>query len=297
MRSTGKKVLAFFGLFFLLAIFSLILIYNFSSDDDELIYSTGNGTVAIVEVNDAIIESTEIIRQIKKYRKNNSIRGIVLRVNSPGGGVAASQEIYEEIKKTRESGIPIVVSMGSVAASGGYYISLGANVIMANPGTMTGSIGVIMEFTQYNKLMDKIGVSQTTIKSGKFKDAGSPYRQITKEENLKFQSMLDDVYNQFVETVVKERKMEKSKAINLADGSVYTGRQAYENKLIDTLGTFENAIELVAKLGGINGEPSVLIERKKENIVDMIFSKIYTEMISSNRKLINETLLQYSLKF
>lgn len=299
MRTTGKIVLWSIVIFFAIIIFAVISFLSpFSSNDDEEYFSgSGEGVVAIIELNDKISESTTIVNQFKKFRKNNFVRSILLRINSPGGGVAPSQEIYEEVKKTRDSGIPVVVSMGSVCASGGYYISLGANKIMANPGTLTGSIGVISEFVHFNKMFEKVGISTTTIKSGKFKDVGSPFRQTTKEENLRLQKMLDDVYNQFVEVVIKERKMDKNKAIELADGSVYSGRQAYELGLIDTIGTYEDAIMLSSKLGGIQGEPSIIRQRKKEKLADIIFSKIFSNLSKAEYKNLNETILQYSLQF
>ena len=183
--------------------------------------------------------------------------------------------------------------MGSVAASGGYYISLGANKIMANPGTLTGSIGVIFEFMHFNKMFDKVGISTTTIKSGKYKDVGSPFRETKAEEKIRLQIMLDDVYAQFVDAVVIERKMSRQKAIELADGSVYTGRQAFELGLIDSLGTYEDAIMLAGKLGGIDGEPSILKEKKKEKFSDLLLSKIF----SSVSEVKNETLLKYSFQY
>lgn len=295
MRTTGKIVLIAIGIFFL---FCFLLIFSFLNNNsgDEII-SNGNETIAIIEVNDEITESTEIVNQIKKFRKNNSVRSFVLRVNSPGGSVGASQEIYAEIKKTRESGIPVIVSMGDIAASGGYYISLGANKILANPGTLTGSIGVIMEFMHFNKLLDKVGISNTTIKSGKFKDIGSPFRKSTIEDNIKLQKMLDDVYNQFVDVVVLERKMSKSKAIELADGSVYSGKQAYELGLIDSLGTYEDAIKLASKLGGISGEPSIIKEKKKEKLSDLLLSKIFSNIDETKNNILRKSIIQYSLQF
>ena len=174
MSKTGKWVIGIIAaLVFLFGLFVLTIVsWIFSDESDETI-STGGEKIAVVELKEPIVSSEDIVRQFKKYRENKSIRAIVFRVESPGGGVAASQEIYEEVKKTRDAGRPVVVSMGSVAASGGYYVSCGATRIVANPGTLTGSIGVIFQFMHFQQLMDKIGVDQTTIKTGKFKDSRS----------------------------------------------------------------------------------------------------------------------------
>src|SRR3990172_1138591 len=238
MSNTAKWVLGItIGIFFLGGIFVLFTLSLFflPSDDDTL--STSGERVAVVELNEPILSSTEIVRQFKKYRENKSIKAIVFRVESPGGGVAASQEIYEEVKKTRDAGKPVVVSMGSVAASGGYYVSCGASRIVANPGTLTGSIGVIFQFLHFNELMNKIGIDASTFKTGKYKDIGSPLRKTTEDEKRFFDQLLGDVYDQFVTVVALERKLDRKKVLEYADGRVFTGRQAREYGFVDTLGT------------------------------------------------------------
>jgi protease-4 len=251
MSKTAKWLI---GIFSFLAIFFFFIVTAFlslfSDEETEDVSSGTAGTIALVELNEEIVGSQHIVQQIKRYRENTSVRAIVLRIESPGGGVSASQEIYEEVKKTREYGKPIVVSMGSVAASGGYYIAVGASRIVANPGSITGSIGVISQFMHVNQLLDKIGVTSTTIKSGQMKDAGSPFRSSTAEDKRYFQEMIDDIYDQFVTTVAVERKLEKSLVKKYADGRVFTGRKAYELKLIDTLGTYQDAIKIAAQTGG-----------------------------------------------
>ena len=178
------------------------------------------------------------------------MKGIVLRIESPGGGVSASQEIYEEVKKTRDSGKPVVVSMGSVAERGGPYVSCGATKIVANPGTVTGSIGVISQFMNFNQLMGKVGVGTTTVKSGKFKDTGNPYREMTEEEKKYFQETIDDVYQQFL-VWWKPKKNPSRRREKTRRRENLHGKKAYELGLVDTLGTYEDAISLAAHLAKI----------------------------------------------
>ncbi len=294
MSKTAKWLLgifSFLAVIVLFFVFSIVLLFNESDTED--ISSGTAGTIAIVEVNEAIVSSERIVNQIKRYRENTNIRAIVLRVESPGGGVSASQEIYQEIKKTREYGKPIVVSMGAVAASGGYYIAVGASKIVANPGSITGSIGVISQFMHVNELFDKIGITSTTIKSGKLKDAGSPFRKPNDDDKKYFQEMIDDVYDQFVSTVAEERKLDKSLVKKYADGRVFTGRKAYELKLIDTLGTYQDAIRIAAGLAEIYGTPRVIKERKKEKLSDMIFGEVRNELTQLKNELLNQPIVQY----
>jgi protease-4 len=183
--------------------------------------------------------------------------------------------------------------MGSVAASGGYYIAIGASKIVANPGSITGSIGVISQFMHVNQLLDKIGVTSTTIKSGKLKDAGSPFRNPNEEDKRYFQEMIDDVYDQFVTAVAEERKLEKSLVKKYADGRVFTGRKAYELKLIDTLGTYQDAIKIAAQMAEIYGTPRVIKERKKERLSDMIFGEVRSEISQWKNELLQQPIVQY----
>jgi protease-4 len=280
-------VLAMGGLF-LISIFSLI----FSEPDDET-SSTSGDRVAVVELNEPILDSQEIVRQFKKYRENKAVKAIVFRVDSPGGGVSASQEIYEEVKKTREYGKPIVVSMGAVAASGGYYVSCGATRIVANPGTLTGSIGVIFQFLHFSELMNKIGVDQSTFKTGKYKDIGSPFRKTTEDEKKFFDQLLGDVYDQFVTVVATERKLDRKVVVSYADGRVFTGRQAREYGLVDTLGTYEDAVSIAAKLGQIHGKPKVVKERKVKSFMERMMGETVSELASLKHELLSQPVLQY----
>ncbi len=280
-------VLAMGGLF-LITMISLI----FSEVDDETAGTTGE-RVAVVELTEPIIDSQEIVRQFKKYRENRSVRAIVFRVDSPGGGVSASQEIYEEVRKTRKSGKPVVVSMGSVAASGGYYVSCGATKIVANPGTLTGSIGVIFQFLHFSELMNKIGIDASTFKTGKFKDIGSPFRKTTEDEKRFFDQLLGDVYDQFVTVVSTERKLDRKVVLKYADGRVFTGRQAHEYGFVDTLGTYEDAVSIAAKLGDIKGKPKVVKERKLKSFIERLMGETVSELASLKHELLSQPVLQY----
>jgi protease-4 len=297
MTKTTKWVLAGIGTVFVLFVvfWGAILFFFLQGDNDEEYSSGTGGTLAVVELKDEILSSENIVRQIKKYRESPSVKGIVLRIESPGGGVSASQEIYEEVKKTRDSGKPVVVSMGSVAASGGYYVSCGATKIVANPGTVTGSIGVISQFMNFNQLMGKVGVGTTTVKSGKFKDTGNPYREMTEEEKKYFQETIDDVYQQFLSVVETERKIPHDAAKKLADGRIFTGKKAYELGLVDTLGTYEDAISLAAHLAKISGTPKIVKERKKERLSDILFGSLKEEIVGLKQDLLSQPMLQYKL--
>lgn len=294
MSKTAKwliGIFSFLAIFFFFIVMAFVSLFN--SEETEDVSSGTAGTIALVELNEEIVGSQHIVQQIKRYRENTAVRAIVLRIESPGGGVSASQEIYEEVKKTREYGKPIVVSMGSVAASGGYYIAVGASRIVANPGSITGSIGVISQFMHVNQLLDKIGVTSTTIKSGQMKDAGSPFRSSTAEDKKYFQEMIDDIHDQFISTVAVERKLEKTLVKKYADGRVFTGRKAYELKLIDTLGTYQDAIKIAAQLGEIYGTPRVIKERKRERFSDMVFGEVRSGLNQMKNELLYQPIVQY----
>lgn len=219
--------------------------------------------VGIVEVSGAIVSPDETVNLIKKYRDNSAIKAIVLRVQSPGGGVAASQEIYQAVKNAR-SVKPVVCSMGEVAASGGYYIACACDSIVANPGTLTGSIGVIMEFMVAEELIKKVGLKFEVLKAGQNKDLGSPFRQMTPEERALLQSMIDDVHGQFIEAVAEGRQLSPDSVRSFADGRVFSGRQALALRLVDKMGTLEDAITLAAGMAGLKEKPKIFRERKKK---------------------------------
>jgi len=198
-----------------------------------------------------------VLKQLREARVDPSVKAVVIRVNSPGGSAAASQEIHNEIGKLREEGKKVVISMSDVAASGGYYISVAADKIMANPGTTTGSIGVIMQVTNLEELYEKIGVDFESIKSGEHKDLANPARTMTDEEREVLQSMTNDIYEQFVEAVSQGRGMSEEEVLEVADGRILTGRQAQELGLVDKLGDLYDAVDLAAKLAEID-DPAIV---------------------------------------
>jgi protease-4 len=229
------------------------------------------GKVAIVRIEGPIIDSREAVSELKSFAEDSSVKAIVLRVDSPGGAVAPSQEIYAEVKKAAERKM-VVVSMGSLAASGGYYVSSPATTIVANPGTITGSIGVIMEIPNFEGLMDKIGVKTTVVKSGKFKDIGSATKELTPEERRLLQEVMDDVHEQFIRAVAEGRGMAFEDVAKLADGRIFSGEQAKELGLVDELGGLEDSIALSARMAGIKGKPEVVEHEEKIGLLDLLLN-------------------------
>jgi protease-4 len=217
--------------------------------------------IGLVEVRGTISESEEFVRQLQSLRLDNSIAGVILRIDSPGGAVAPSQEIYTEVMRYRIDRKPLVVSMSSVAASGGYYIASPASKIFADPGTLTGSIGVIFTLPQYQELAKKIGIEFRVFKAGALKDVGSPYRAMTDEEKKFIERLLKDTHEQFIADVAKGRGMSPDTLARYADGRVFTGKQAYEAKLVDTLGGYEDALDWLRLRTGLSRGAKVV--RKK----------------------------------
>jgi protease-4 len=245
---------------FLFFVFSGILIGLSRSAGGVDLGSLG-GRVALVDVKGEITSSEDIVRQVKKYQNDGSVKALVLRVDTPGGGVAASQEIYDQLLKFRDSGKSIVVSMGSVAASGGYYIACAADSIVANPGTVIGSIGVMISFPVFERLMDKIGVKMEVIKSGDLKDVGNYARQMTSADKEMLQALIEDSYDQFVNVVAESRDLEVDSVRGFANGSVFTGRQAMQLGLIDRLGTMQDAIAVAGEMADLGDDPRTVKER------------------------------------
>ncbi len=294
----------FWGIFLSLLFFGMIIVaisfFAFASaikrDGGEFVSGGSGDKIAIVEINDVIVSSEKTVEQIKRFREDKSIKAIILRVNTPGGGVAASQEIYEEVKKTRDGGKIIVVSMGSIAASGGYYIAVGSSLIIANPGSLTGSIGVIAQFISIKDLAEKLGISQTTIKSGSLKDAGSPFKTMNDSDKAYFQDVVDNSFGQFLDVVAKERKMDKETLLKYANGRVFTGLQAKEYGLVDSLGTFEDAIRITGKMAGIEGEPRIVKEKKKFSFFEEVMGSKIEDVTDIKGKLFDEPILQYKFQ-
>ena len=204
--------------------------------------------IGIIDISGTILDSKMIVEQLDELNERSDIKGIIIRLNTPGGGVAASQEIYEKVKEIADfSTKPIYASMASTAASGGYYISLGADTIIANKGTVTGSIGVIMGYPTVSNLLNDLGINYNTIKSGKYKDSGSAFRKKNKDDEVYFQDMVDNMHDQFVDVLASEREIEIKRAYELANGKVYTGAQAKELSLIDIIGTFDYSVKLISQ--------------------------------------------------
>ena len=216
-------------------------------------YTSSNANIGIVEIDGMILSSKKIIQNIKTFRDKESIKAIILRIDSPGGGIGPSQEIYREIIKAKTDK-KIITSMGSVAASGGYYIASATNGIIANPGTITGSIGVIMEYANIMEIAKKIGISPIVIKSGKYKDMGSPLRELQDSEKKILQDLVDELHIQFVNDVAKARNIDVQTTTILADGRIYTGEKALDLKLIDRLGNLDDAVRWAGEMADIKGE-------------------------------------------
>ena len=233
-------------------------------------WKSPSGEIALVRIQGMLMDSQNIVRQLSNYRHNPNVRGIVLRIDSPGGAVAPAQEIYNEIMKLKADHKTVYVSMGTVAASGGYYIACAANYVLANPGTLTGSIAAVMAFSNFEELTDKIGIKPIIIKSGKYKDVGSPLRGMKPEERKLLQSVVDDVHQQFVQAVAKGRGLPVSEVNEIADGRIMTGQQALTLKLVDEMGGLEKTIELLAKKIGVEGRPKVIEEKEKTPFFDWL---------------------------
>ncbi|MCX7835337.1 MAG: signal peptide peptidase SppA [bacterium] len=250
---------------FIFIVIAISVLKSKSNSEDSIVAKTHQ--VGVVEIEGPIRDSKTVIEWIEKLRKDKNIKSVVVRINSPGGAVAPSQEIYSALLRLKKSGKPVVASMSSVAASGGYYIAVAADTIVANPGTITGSIGVILTFPIYDKLADKVGVKVEVIKSGKLKDVGNPFRNLTPDERAYLQASLDDTYEQFTSAVAEQRELPIDSVLKLADGRIYTGQQAYRVGLVDVLGTFQDAVRIAAKMGGIVGEPKLFEKKKKTSLI------------------------------
>ncbi|MFH0919708.1 MAG: signal peptide peptidase SppA [Fibrobacterota bacterium] len=229
--------------------------------------------IAVVRIEDVLVNADKIVERLVDLRQDASVKGILLRIDSPGGGVVVAQEIYEEVRACRDAEKVIVASLGSVAASGGYYIAVAADTIVANPGTITGSIGVIFEFPYFQDLMKKVGVELEVVKSGKYKDAGGAHRKMTGEERALFQGVIDDTWEQFVNVVAEERGMSIEKVKPLADGRIFTGRQAAALGLVDILGTFEDAKSLTKAMAGLPEDAEVYEFQRPRRLADWLFGE------------------------
>jgi protease IV len=217
--------------------------------------------IGVVEIKGLITESEDTINALRDFRYNHKIKAVIIRIDSPGGSVGASQELYEEILRLNQEK-PVVASLATIAASGGYYASLGARHIVANPGTVTASIGVIMKVPNIEGLLEKLGIRTTVVKSGTFKDLGSIVRDMTEDEQALLQGVMQDIQKQFVTAVSKSRNLSEDQVLAIADGRIMTGHQALDTKLVDELGNFSVAVDRAAGLAGIEGRPELVYPKK-----------------------------------
>lgn len=287
-------VTAFFILVVICVVF-FALVFAISYFGEEFSFGFGGDRIAVMKIEGTIVESESVIEKIIKFKKNKNVKALILRINSPGGIVAPPQEIYEEVKKTCKEK-KVIVSVESVAASGGYYIACAADTIIANPGTLVGSIGVMIPLENIGELLQKIGVSSAVIKSGKYKDIGSMTRPMTKDEEAVLQELIDDTYNQFVDVVAEGRGLTREQVLQIADGRVFTGAQALQLGLVDELGNLQDAIDLAANLVGIEGEPKVIYPKKERlSLLEFIFEGIAEGVTRIVEKMVGDQLTVYSV--
>jgi protease-4 len=285
VASRGRVALIAFGAgvgVLVLFVFTVWLLLTVS--DDGL---PGGAKVAVVEVEGVIgvvaersLDAESIVRTLGEYRDDPAVRAVVLRINSPGGVVAPTQEIFTAVRRLREAKKPVVASLGSVAASGGYYVAVAADRIYASPGTLTGSIGVVMQLANLEGLLKKVGVEYVVVKAGAYKDVGNLARAMTPEERRILQNLLDDVYDQFILAVADGRGLEPKDVRAFAEGRIYSGRQAHGLKMVDDLGGLEDAIEAAAKMAGLPPKPKVVYPRRRFSLRDLLRNELGLGQIS-----------------
>jgi protease-4 len=256
----------------------MAVILNFSGSSSRLSFGE---KIGVIPVEGPIVDSGPILTQLIKFRKDEAIKVIILRIDSPGGGVGPSQEIYREVRRTIEKK-KVIASLGSLAASGGYYVASAANKIVANPGTITGSIGVIMEFLRLENLLKKIGVSLEVLKSGEFKDLGSPHREMSEREKALITALISDVQKQFVDAVARGRGLSVEEVMEIADGRIFSGAQAKDLGLVDRLGNFQDAVLLAKEMAEIKGEATMVYpEKPRLRIWDLFFQDASKALVSA----------------
>lgn len=279
----GRSLLKGLGILFVLILIFFVGIFfyaYFTGGEAGVLTALGGDAVGVVQIEGTINDSHDVIESLKQYGESKGVKAVVVRIDSPGGAVAPTQEIYEEIEKLRKKK-PVIASLGGMAASGGYYIASACDQVVSNPGTLTGSIGVIMELGNVEELMKKIGVQGYNIKSGANKDLGSPMKPLSPEGRAILQGLVNSVHAQFVRDVAKGRKMEEEKVRELADGRVYSGEQAKGLGLVDLLGNMEDAIDQAAKRSGIKGKPQVVYSRaEQKSWWDRLFSSTLIQGLS-----------------
>ncbi len=239
----------------------------------------GGGKIGVIEVEGTITDLSDAMEDVVRFKEDDSIRGVILRINSPGGAVGPTQEMYSELKKLKAKNKIVYVSMGSICASGGYYLAAMGDKVYANPSTITGSIGVIMEQTVVEDLMKKFGIAENTIKSGLLKDTGSPFRKMTDYERTYLQNIINSIYEQFVKDVSDGRRLPVEKVRELADGRIYTGLQAKEVKLVDSIGTFYDAVDDMQKALGIKGKPTLVHGKRPFSLFKWLISSAMQDIL------------------
>jgi len=284
------------GAFVLLAVVVIAITLTVSTEEStDFAFSD---RIQVVDVEGELIDSRSIVDQLKRYEDSNSVKAILLNIDSPGGGVATSQEIYAEIRRLREKKDKTIVAyLSSTGASGAYYVACAANRIVANPGTVVGSIGVIAEWVNYAELLEWAKLKEVVFKTGEFKDSGSAARPLTENERKYFQGLIDDMYVQFVEAVSSGRKLDLQEVRSVADGRVFTGRDAKERKLIDEIGNFQDAVDLTAKLAGISGKPRLLrLNRQRVTLLDVLTTDLSRLVPFNGQSMKSQIKFQYLWK-
>ena len=273
MRSRPLRVLAA-TLVIYVGVALLFLVMGSSRRGGEGGQALFGPRVAIVELEGMIAEVDDLVREVKAHRENPQVKAVVIRINSPGGVVGPTQELHQALVRVREAGKPVVASLSSVAASGGYYTAVAADRIFANPGTLTGSIGVVMQMANVQDLFKKVGVDYVVVKAGQYKDLGNFARSMTPEERRVLQALLDDVHGQFIDAVAQGRKLDRAEVVKFADGRVFSGVQAKDLKMVDALGSLEDAVNEAAKLAGLAIPPAVIRPSKRFSVFDLLRSQI-----------------------
>jgi len=274
MTSRGRIALTAIGLTVGILVLFVATVWLLMATVSEDGLPTGGAKVAVVEIEGIILDGSQAVRDLREHGDNPSVKAVVVRINSPGGVVAPTQEIFSAIQRLRKSGKPVVASLGAVAASGGYYVATACDRVYANPGTLTGSIGVVMQMANFQGLFKKVGVEYVVIKSGAFKDVGNFARQMTPTERKILQTLLDDVYGQFVDAVAEGRGLERKDVLAFADGRIYSGQQAHALKMVDELGGYEDAIDAAGKLANIPGRPKIVYPRRKFSFRDLMENRL-----------------------
>lgn len=284
------------GAFFLFVVAVFTLVYlSFSGTDEEAFGGFGD-KIAVVDLEGVILSPKQVVSQLKKFADDDSIKAIILHVNSPGGGVAASEEIYREVKRIHDAKKKrIVASIETVGASGAYYVASAADKIYADKGSIVGSIGVIAQWVNYAELLQWAKLKSITLKAGEFKDTGNPAREMTPAEKEYLQGMIDNMHSQFIQAVAEGRKQKEAEIRLIANGKVWTGEQAYSMKLVDQIADFEDAVKDTAKAVGIKGEPSLVYPpRPKRSGLDLMFGDV-SDYLPTREKLLEQQVGFYYL--